>query len=511
MKRPKVIFSACIFLLVFWALGSGFARTQDELLSEIDAYVKKAMKEWSAPSVALSIVKDDQVIFAKGYGVRELGKLDPADERTLYAIGSSSKAFTVASLSMLVEEGKICWDDRAVDHLPGFQVHEPWVTRELRVRDLVTHRIGIERADFLWGGTNLDREEVLHRIRYVEPVASFRYRYGYNNLMFLAAGKIVAAVSGKSWDDFAKEQIFAPLGMKMSNTSTLDLKNYHNVSTPHAYEEGKASPISWRNIDNIAPAGSINSNAVEMAQWVRFQLGEGTYEGNKLLSPESVKEMHSPQTVIPMEKWLSSMSPVNHQMVPESHFFTYGLGWFLQDYHGRKLVHHGGSIDGMRCLVGMIPEEKLGVVILTNINPTSLTEALMFRVFDVFLGIKGKDWSTEMLAGAKALQEKYKERQKKIEKARAEGTRPSLTLEKYTGSYEHKAYGEVKVTLQEEKLFLKLGKYEGELAHWHYDTFKMISNKGPNVPQFMMTFSLNAQGKVDLLKIQGLADFKKTD
>lgn len=506
MKHLRITF--LILILLLFLSGTQFGQTQEELLKKVDVYVKKAMEEWKAPSVAISIVKDDSVVFAKGYGVREIGKSSPADEYTLYAIGSSTKAFTVALIAMLIEEGMLKWDDRVTDYLPNLQLSDSWVTRELRIRDLMSHRIGIDRADMLWGGTEFDRDEVLYRLRYIKPITSFRYRYGYNNNMFLAAGQLVASLYGKSWDELVEEHIFEPLGMSMSNTSTLKLQDIENVATPHAYSEGDVKPIPWRNIDNIAPAGSINSNVMEMAQWMRLQLGKETYEGKKLLKSSSIKEMHSPQTVIPMGKWLSSISPVNHQMVPETHFFLYGLGWFLQDYYGRKIVHHGGSIDGMRCLIGMIPEEKLGVTILANINPTSLTEALMFKVFDIFLGTEERDWSAEMLAGVKKIRDRFKAMQKKREEARVKGTKPSLALEKYIGSFENKAYGEAKVSMENRTLLMQVGKYKGTLSHWHYDTFQ-FTIQAPGSPKLMVAFTLNAAGKVDELKVQGLADFKR--
>jgi len=503
--------SRLVALVVLFASGFGsflFGQTQEELLKQFDAYVKKARIEWSAPAVAVSIVKDDKVIFAKGYGVHDAKKGTPVDEFTLFAIGSSSKAFTVAAVGLLVDEGKLDWDDRAIEHLADLVLFDPWVTRELRVRDLMSHKIGIERSDLLWYGTDYSRDEVLHRLRYIPPMVSFRYRYGYNNHMFLAAGQVVAALSGKSWDDFVKDRIFKPLGMKTSNTSTLDLSESTNVATPHAYVDGKAQPIPWKNIDNVGPAGSINSNVMEMAQWVRLQLGKGTYENKNLLKPETVKEMHSPQTVIPKGKWLSSTSPVNHMMIPESHFFLYGLGWFLQDYHGRKIVHHGGSIDGMRCLVAMIPEENLGVVVLANVNPTSLTESLPLKVFDLFLGTGKRDWSAEMLAGMTKVLARGKKRREEIQASRATGTAPSLDLAEYVGLYENKAYGEAKIELKNDELTLQIGKIKGPLGHWHYDTF-VLGLPSSLSPGFMATFTLNARGKVDELRLSGIGDFKR--
>lgn len=506
MRRSRFLLSLALFVFVFGSFLYGLA--QEELLKQVDAYVKKAQTEWSAPAVAVSIVKDDRVIFAKGYGVINAKKGTPVDELTLFAIGSSSKAFTVASVGMLKDEGKLDWDDRASKYLPDLQLFDPWVTRELRIRDMLSHKIGIERSDLLWYGTDYSRDEILHRLRYIPHVISFRYRYGYNNLMFLAAGQIVAALSGKSWDSFVKERIFKPLGMNTSSTSTLDLEKSTNVATPHAYVDGKAQAIPWKNLDNVGPAGSINSNVMEMAQWVRLQLGKGTYGDKKLLNPETVTEMHSPQTVIPKGKWLSSISPVNHMMIPESHFFLYGLGWFLQDYHGRKIVHHGGSIDGMRCLVAMIPEENLGVVVLANINPTSLTESIPLKVFDLFLGTGEKDWSAEMLAGMKKALAKGEKRREEMKTSRAMGTAPSLELEKYAGLYENEAYGEAKIELKNSKLTFQIGKIVGPLSHWHYDTF-VVGLPSSLSPGFMATFTLNSRGKVDELKLSGIGEFKR--
>ena len=386
-------------------------------LNGFDEYVTKAMRDWEVPGIAIAVIKDDKIVLAKGYGVRQLGAEAPVDERTLFAIGSSSKAFTAAGLAMLVDEGKIKWDDPAVKHLPGFEMFDPYVTRELRIRDLLTHRSGLERGDFLWYGSELDRDEILRRTRYLKPTWSLRSNFGYQNLMYLAAGQVAAKATGKSWDEFIKSRIFTPLGMTASNTSIKDFKNGDNVATPHASVEDKVQPIAWRNIDNIAPAGSINSNVLDMAQWVRLQLGQGTFEGKKLISPAAMREMHMPQTVMRLEGAYT-------MFYPEAHFLTYGLGWFMHDYKGKKVVEHGGAIDGMRAGVAMIPEEKLGVVILTNMNGSLLPIPLMFKVFDAYLGGTQKDWSADMLKALKPLQEQGKAAEKKAESERVMGTNP---------------------------------------------------------------------------------------
>src|SRR5262249_52053109 len=351
MRRPALLLTAlCAIALVL----PSFSPAQDPPLQGLDDYITKAMQDWEVPGLALAVVKNDAVVLAKGYGVRKLGETTPVNEKTLFAIGSSSKAFTAASLAMLVDDGKIKWDDPATKYLPGFQLYDPYATHELTVRDLLAHRCGLDRGDLMWYGSGYGRQEVLRRIRYLKPSSSFRSKFGYQNIMFLAAGQILPTVAGKTWDEFVKDRIFKPLGMTASNTSTEALSGQDNVATPHDKVEEKIEPIPWRNIDNIGPAGSINSNVVDMAQWVRLQLGEGVYNKQRLLSSGSVSEMHMPQTIIRLEGTQAKLNP-------ETHFMAYGLGWMLQDYRGKKLVQHGGNIDGMSALVAMIPEEKLGL------------------------------------------------------------------------------------------------------------------------------------------------------
>src|SRR5262245_15641373 len=275
------------------------AQQRDPHIAAIDTYEAKARAEWNAPALAIAIVKNDSVVFARGYGVLEKGSTKPVDENTLFAIGSSTKAFNTAALAMLVDEGKIKWDDRASPYLPGWQLGDPWVTREVTIRDMVAHRIGLDRADYIWSGTEFSREDVLRRQRYIGTTASFRLKFGYNNHMFLASGMLIEKVTGQSWDMVIRQRIFNPLGMVRSNSSTKAFGTDPNVATPHARVGDTAVVIPWHNIDNVAPAGSINSSAREMAQWVRFQLADGKWQGRQLVSEKNMQEMHSPQTVIP--------------------------------------------------------------------------------------------------------------------------------------------------------------------------------------------------------------------
>lgn len=489
-----------IVLLLFMQVACHLVNAQEAPLAGFDDYVVRAMRDWKVPGLAVAVVKDDRIVFAKGYGVRRIGDPTPVDEHTLFAIGSATKAFTATALAMLVDEGKIKWDDPVTKYLPEFQLFDPYVTREMTIRDLLTHRSGLERADLLWYGAEYDRDEILRRIRYLKPAWSFRSRFGYQNIMFLAAGQIVAKVSGKSWDEFVKERIFVPLGMTASNTSVKDLKG--DVASPHVEVEGEIETIPWRNIDNIAPAGSINSNIVDMARWVRLHLGQGVYGNRRIVSVEAIREIQTPQMVIRLEHPYS-------MWYPEAHFLNYGLGWFLSDYRGRKVVEHGGAIDGMRAEVALIPEEKLGLAILTNMNGTLLPVAIMYRIFDAYLGAPERDWSAELLKTVKAFEEQNRAAERKLEAERVQGTHPSLALEKYAGTYRNDLYGEVRVTYERGKLSIRFGPaFTSELEHWHYDTFR-ARFRGASASTAYVTFTLNARGRVEELKLSlpGLADY----
>ncbi len=490
-----------VILLLFISTGVVFA--QDAPMQGLDDYVKKAMDDWKVAGLAIAIVKDDKIVFAKGYGVREMGKPDAVTPNTMFAIGSSSKAFTAATTAILVDEGKIKWSDPASKYLPNLQLYDPWVTRELSVTDLLTHRVGLERGDLMWYGSAFSRDEILRRIRFLKPSSSMRSRFGYQNIMYLAAGQIVPSVTGKSWDDFVGERIFTPLGMKSSNTSTTKLAQMQDVATPHMVVNDKIKPIPWRNIDNIAPAGSINSNVTEMAQWVRMQLAMGKYEGKQIISEAGIKNMWASHSIIPLD------GPGFGTFYPKAHFLNYGMGWFLSDFNGKKMIEHGGAIDGMRSAVAMIPEEKLGVVILSNMNQTGLNLALAQRIFDSFMGAKERDWSSDILKGLKAQEAVGQAAQDKMIAEKAKDTKPSQDLAKYAGDYQDEMYGDVKVMLENGKLKISYGAgFKGTLEHWHYDIFQATWSEDTQGKTFV-NFKLNSMGKVNAVSIDSISEFKR--
>lgn len=489
-------------LLPLW--GARPVLAQRTALQGLDAEITHDMQAWQVPGLAIAIVKDDSVIYARGFGVRELGKPDPVDPRTVFAIGSTSKAFTAALMGMLVDSGRVHWDDQVTDLLPGFELYDPWVTRELTVRDLLTHRSGLSRGDLLWYGSTRDRAAVIHQIRYLEPSWSFRSHFGYQNIMLLTAGQIEARLTGERWDALVRQRIFQPLGMTSTVTSVDSLPRLTDVATPHAEINDTVVAIAWRNIDNVGPAGSINSNVLDMAKWVRLQLGHGVFAGRRLLSDSVVAEMHAPQMLIPI-------TPRAEKLHPSTHFSAYGLAWFLLDYRGRKVIHHGGNIDGFSAEVDLMPEEHLGLVILTNMNGTQLRDALPFTVFDRFLGGARKDWSAAYLALRAERRAAADSAQAKVDSAHVLGTHPSRPLEAYAGTYRDRMYGDVQVDLESGRLVLHNGPaFVGDLQHWHYDTFQVVWRDRLLGKQFA-TFELDARGRPAVLKLAGLAEFHRSE
>ncbi len=503
MTRPShATLAAVVLATSLVIINPRVASPQSAPLQGFDDYAEKARAAWAVPGLAIVVVKDDAVAVAKGYGVRTLGESAPVDARTIFAIGSATKAFTAASLAMLVDEGKMSWDDPVATHLRDFQLFDPYVTREITVRDLLTHRSGLDRGDALQYGSLLERSEILRRLRYQKPSWSFRSHFGYNNIMFLAAGEIVPALTGQSWDDFVKARIFTPLEMTSSSTSIASLKHQDNVATPHARTDGGIRPIPWRSVDNCAPAGSINSSVSDLTGWLRLQLGRGSYGTTKLLSLAAVDEMHKPQMIVPIDAGVALTAP-------GAHVVSYGFGWFLHDYHGRTIVQHGGTIDGMVAQVAMIPEERLGVAILTNLEPNQLPAALMYRVFDAYLGLPAQDWSAQRLEVQRIVDARKAAAAKRAAQARAKDTKPSLPPAAYVGTYRSRMYGDATVTEEHGALRLTYSAtFSGALDHWHFDTFH-ITWAGAGMGDALVTFTLDAQGKVQGMKVPDVDDFER--
>jgi len=475
------------------------AHAQTSVIAQFDADVAKAVKAWNAAGLAVAVVRNDSLLFAKGYGVRELGKPEPVDADTRFAIGSTTKAMTVLALGMLVDEGKVRWDAPVIEYLPNFRLSDPYVTREVTVRDILTHRTGLGNADLLWASTDFSAEEIFKRTGTLPLAYSFRSGFVYQNIMYALAGDIVRAVSGMSWDAFLETRIFAPLGMKATVTRLSGITGKPNVAAPHGYVNDSLRVVENRSVDPVAPAGSVWSSVNDMSRWMRFVLDSGRVNGKRLVSEATFKQWLSPQTVADPNTYpaLSLARP---------HFFLYSLGWFLQDYNGQAVVMHTGSINGMSALIGLIPDKKLGVYVLANADHVELRHALMYEVFDRFggaAGAKKRDWSADLLAMFKAQEAQAAEAQKRALAQRVTGTKPSLPAASYVGTYRNATYGDVVVTANGETLHVRYrDAYDGDLSHWQYETFRARwSNRGNS--EGTVTFRPDGTGRILALQLAG--------
>lgn len=497
-----------------------------QLTAAYDAYVTKAMADFKVPGLAIAVVRNDSVIFMKGYGTRTLGKSEPVDANTVFAIGSVSKAFTATLIGMMVDEGRMRWDDPANLWLPQLELNDPYVAKELTIRDLLTHRSGLARGDLMWYATDMSSEEILRRVRFQRPTWSFRARYGYQNVMYLAAGMAVSKAAGRPWQQLVGERIFSPLGMGRTNTSTVLLSGMDNVASPHQEVDDTLRVIKWHNIDNIAPAGSINSSVRDMSRWLMLQLSGGkttagmsspafggvnagmfapVEAGKQLISAGSLAETHSPQTVTPLSADFKQINPFTH-------LSSYGMGWIIQDYRGREIRQHGGNIDGMSALAALFPEEKLGIVVLTNANGSPMPSIAMYKAFDMLTNAKPeRDWAAEQMKVRTKNLALQKETNDKRLAARVMGTKPSLELGKYVGTYADSMYGDVIVSASASgsgsALRVQYGTmFNGALEHWHYDTFRATWDERTMGRSFV-TFALDADGKVKNVEVEGLSTF----
>ncbi len=505
--------SAAVIVLVVALVTTSWAQApaSNAPPADLDAYVAASMKTFDVPGMAVAIVKDGKILVAKGYGVRKLGDPTPVDEFTMFGIGSNTKAFTTAALATLVDEGKLSWDDPVYQRLPGFVMYDPYVSHEMTIRDLLTHRsgMGLGEGDLLfWPHSTYTREDVIYKLRFMKPHSSFRSQYAYDNLLYMTAGQIIPAVTGTSWDDYIRERIFTPLGMNHSNVSNALFKPVDDYAYPHSAVDGKLQVIPFGLLDNAGPAGSINSCAADMAKWVQLQLNRGKFadRDGRLFTEERSKEMWSPQTILPTNDPPPPLSAI------KANFADYALGWGLRDYHGRKLIGHTGGVGGFVSRVMLVPEENLGVVVLTNAEEDGAFDSILYHVLDHYFHLPSTDW----IANFKTLKDNEErdaaETMKKAEGSRATNSKPSLPLEKYAGVYNDAWYGPISIRAESGGLIITFDHTPGmvgDLQHWQYDTFK-AHWRVRTIEDAFVTFSLNPDGTIDSAKmaaVSPLADF----
>ena len=461
-------------------------------LDKFEAYIEDERTRFEVQGVAVAVIQGDDELLNAGFGLADAENDRPMTADTVLAIGSSTKAFTVTALGTLVDDGLLDWDKPVREYLPGFRMHDPVATEHLTVRDMMSHRSGLPRHDLLWYGNNeITRAEVVERLRHLKPSKGFRELWQYNNLMYITGGHLIEVLSGETWEQRVQSRIFDKLGMVNSTFTFAAARASGKLATPYAKLEEKVVPVPHRDLDLAGPAGSINATVGDLARWLECNVNGGTRAGVEMISAPTLRQIHSPTMVM----------PEGPQYFDETYSGGYAMGWFLENYRGTKVVHHGGNIDGFTALVSFAPKEKIGVAVLANMNGTSLPTVLAYRAFDELLGLDPIPWGERyhtlietMMGGAKQAKE--------IRKSKVASVPPAHELAEYVGEYTHPGYGSFKVALSEDGNSL-VPHYNGldlKMAHRHYETWDVeYATLGMDLET---TFITGSDGEVSGLKVR---------
>jgi CubicO group peptidase (beta-lactamase class C family) len=484
-RLPALLVMVCLLTLAPLRAESGNTAAN---LNGLEGFIEQVMNDWHVPGLAVAIVKDGQVVYAKGFGYRDVKKGLKVTPDTLFAIGSCSKAFTTTALAILVDEGKLDWDKPVRDYLPDFRLQDGYATAHLRIRDLVTHQSGLPRHDGVWYGSPLSRKELFDRLQYLESNKPLHAKYQYNNLMFMVAGVLIERISGSTWEEFIRRRILDPLGMKTSNFSVNDSQKTVDYSLPYQEQKGEVKEVPFRNIDAIGPAGSINSSVNEMTQWLLLQLGKGKINGRQIISEKSLGEVHTPQIV--------SGGDLKYD---ESFYTSYAMGWGVTSYRGHPALAHSGGIDGFTSQVRFLPKDQLGVVVLTN-STSPASSLIAANVVDRMLGLSEAPWAQRAKADAAKAKEAQAKTKAEDEAKRKKDAPLTHSLKDYTGQFEHPAYQTLTITEEGGQLKFDLHGLAGGLKHYHYDTFQ-LTGEATGLEGRKLTFLINQAGEIDRASI----------
>ena len=481
------------FILFFFSLAAAG--------QSFDKASRDAAAAFQLPGLAVAVVENDKVVFLKAYGVKEINKPDPVTPDSLFQIGSTTKAFTTTAMAMLADEKKLDWDDPVRKHVDYFHLADPCADSLVTLRDIVSHRTGLSRHDELWDNSPWSRQEILHRIGAVKLTKPIRTTYQYNNIMFVAAGEVVAAASKMAWDDFVRTRIFEPLGMTHTRTVFADWATSDHA-TGHRYAHGAISVQPALDDTNVGPAGSIKSSARDMAQWLRFQLAGGAIDGRHLVSEDALNETRTPQMATRVDKQARETNPF-------SHLQSYGMGWVVQDYRGELMISHGGAINGFRTAVALLPDRNAGIVVLANAGRGFGVTALRNTLLDELLhAAPPRDWNAIYLALETKSDDRAEQAKKDREARRVKDTHPSRDFASYAGTYNDDAYGDATIALEDGVLVLRWSRMTIPLTHYHYDTFLAVSELD-DVDETVQ-FALGPDGAVKTMTLFG-EEFTRRD
>jgi CubicO group peptidase (beta-lactamase class C family) len=472
-------------------LLAGIVQAADFRPAELDGMIDATRKLWGVPGVAVAIVHGDDTVYLKGFGVKRVGSSEPVTPDTLFAICSCTKAFTSAALGILVNERKLSWDEPVRKHLPYFKLSDPLADADVTMRDLLCHRTGLGGSnDLFWVNTSLSREEIIRTVALLPLRHPFRASYDYQNIPYLAAGEAVGRVAGTSWEEFVSRRVLGPLGMTNTDFTVKDALQSADHATPHKRRGGEIEPIDWPHFEQVAPAGAINSSVRDLARWMRLHLNEGKFDGKVILTEAAIHETHMPQMVMRVDEKAASEG---------AHFAAYGMGWFIQDYRGHHMLSNPGATDGWHSMITLLPDERYGIAILSNLGAeqplnTNITRVLRDAITDQLLGLPAKDRTAAALAEQRQAQENVGKRREQRESGRRKDTKPSLAVADYVGAYEHPVYGRVQVRENAGKLEFEWHNWRCPLDHYNFDTFRLVE-LGPLQDQ-LAQFRMNLDGNI---------------
>jgi CubicO group peptidase (beta-lactamase class C family) len=484
--RPLLLFCSLLIIVI-----TSFAQEKtDKRLKNFDQTVARIMADWKVQGIAVAIIEKNKVIYAKGYGFRDVANQVPVTPNTQFAIGSCTKAFTAATVCLLKEDNIIDLDQPIRKYMPSFALYDEYASNNMTPRDLLCHRSGLPRHDMTWYGSPATRKELFERLRYLQPSKPFRTTYQYQNLMFMTAGYMVGELSGEGWEAYTKRRLLDPMDMTSTNFSVDAMAKAPDHSLGYTEVKDKVEVIPYMNIDAVGPAGSINSTANDMAKWVITLINGGKYNGKQVLSPNSIREIQTPTMVAP------ASVPLPYS---ENGYGTYGLGWSINSYRGHIRVEHGGNIDGFSASTCFMPRDSIGIVVLTNMNNSASTSLVRNYAIDQILGLAAVDWNTRLLADVKK-SKAAADTQKKTDNNRVLKTTASHPLSAYVGKYHHPGYGVVEITKPADSLEVDLHGLKSALRHYHYDYFQATDER--YFEGLKMNFTSNLRGEVDKLFIQ---------
>ena len=478
-------------LLLITFLTSTFVFSQEktdaERLEHLDGIIDNVMKDWNVPGIGLAIVKNGKIILAKGYGYRDAEAKLPVTENTIFAIGSCTKAFTAVDNCILNSKGLINLDKPVINYMPTFKMYDDYVTMNMTPRDLLTHRSGLPRHELMWYGSDFTRLELFDRLRFLEPSEPFRTKFQYQNLMYMTAGHLVEAVTNQSWEDFTKENILVPLEMNSTNFSFLESQMTSNYAKPYKEDNFVVKPTEFRDMKAVGPAGSINSNVLDMSNWMMLHLNYGRFNGKKVVDEEMIQEAHTPFMIIPGPS------------TPELSYTNYALGWMVSQYRGHLRVEHGGNVDGFSADVCLFPADSIGIVILTNMENSLMPSIIRNVVADKLMDLSYIDWNARLLPARTPPPESTENDTQGEDPNQVQNTEPTHPLKDYVGEYKNDGYGTLKIELKGDNLLLNFHAVKITLAHYHYDYF---SSTNKEIPSMLVNFSLDSRGRVEKISAQ---------